>query len=743
MFGGTHAPCCVSATDTADEFMETLPIQLAGTAAPTGSASPILGMPTAGESFASKLDRALADASEAGEDGASFNLKAPSRAKSAPEVSSDSTAMLLLTCLVTSFVQPPSHVPLSTGSTESIINKQTATTESSSGSLTDSPSSLNGSTDEAGANAARLPLPPSLGAGVAAVTLAAGAGQIAGLTQPARAGSDTLPTVTAKSGSGEPSEGRLATREHNDKSAPPGQNPLADAVSAASASTSVSLPRVQDTVVSIPSAGPTVGEGQTEPKSLHSSAPPLAQDAQPWRDSQAASSMNHSGTPLETSGLAPVPAAPTLPSREDLPAPSGSMPSSGLAEQAATPVSQTGAPSSPTIANSHNELAEFSAALGNFSTMEVTVKVPKSGTAGGAALNHKVTAESQPLAIGAPQNGGGKIAYQPFPSSFASKAENPVNNASKATLGLPSSDAKELSGRNAVQAETNAGDVKEPLVTPTAASSDQFALNSPTPNPVITPRNDTASGGSDIQRSLVTPASSAASDAQSSTFDSSTSGQGKSGRQNAPGPGDGSATFVQSMANSPGPDPAASPLTAHTPSVPAIHANTSTPPTPPPSSSAQQATTLSAWQNYDGGAGKIVRSASLTESAGGGEMHVELRSGPMGPIEVHTVVRDGSVGAEIHVQGQEAHTLLSAGLPSLERALTDRNLRVENIAVYQDHAGGGMSGGGRQDSPSDSSPSPHHQALPWDGPPQPGSSARSQLAGEESENPAAGLSVQA
>jgi flagellar hook-length control protein FliK len=164
---------------------------------------------------------------------------------------------------------------------------------------------------------------------------------------------------------------------------------------------------------------------------------------------------------------------------------------------------------------------------------------------------------------------------------------------------------------------------------------------------------------------------------------------------------------------------------------------------PPSSSAAQQATTLSAWQNYDGGAGKIVRSASLTESTGGAEMHVELRSGPMGPIEVHTVVHDGSVGAEIHVQGQEAHTLLAAGLPSLERALTDRNLRVENIAVYQDHTGGGMGGGERQDSPSDSSPSPHHQALPWDDPPQPRSAARDSLAGEESANPAAGLSVQA
>ena len=82
-----------------------------------------------------------------------------------------------------------------------------------------------------------------------------------------------------------------------------------------------------------------------------------------------------------------------------------------------------------------------------------------------------------------------------------------------------------------------------------------------------------------------------------------------------------------------------------------------------------------------------MRSASLNDSANGAEMHVELRSGALGPLEVHAVVHEGSVGAEIHVQGQEAHTLLAAGLPSLERALGERNLRVENIAVYQDHAG--------------------------------------------------------
>jgi flagellar hook-length control protein FliK len=201
-------------------------------------------------------------------------------------------------------------------------------------------------------------------------------------------------------------------------------------------------------------------------------------------------------------------------------------------------------------------------------------------------------------------------------------------------------------------------------------------------------------------------------------------------------------TFAPIPANNPGADSAANLLTtAHAPSVPNTHTNASAPPIAP--SSSQPSTALSAWQNYDGGAGKIVRSAALSDSASGAEMHVDLRTGALGSLEVHTTLHEGLVGAEIHVQGQEAHTLLAAGLPSLERALGERNLRVENIAIYQDHTGGGMSGGEKQDSHSGSSPSPHRQALPWDSPPEASKSASNSTADEESENPATGLSVRA
>jgi flagellar hook-length control protein FliK len=286
--------------------------------------------------------------------------------------------------------------------------------------------------------------------------------------------------------------------------------------------------------------------------------------------------------------------------------------------------------------------------------------------------------------------------------------------------------------------------VANPLTSNPAAAAplQQPDANSQSGTPATASQKDVVSEARGIQTSGAVYASSGESSGNSNLPDSPASGQGKSGDQSGSGNNPSSSKpSASGIANSPVVDSSANLLTAHTPTLPANHTITSAPHTLPSASSNQPSATLSAWQNYDGGTGKIVRSASISDSAGGAEMHVELRSGALGPLEVHAVVREGSVGAEIHVQGQEAHTLLSAGLPSLERALGERNLRVENIAVYQDHAGGGMSGGERQGQHSDSCPSRQHQVLSWDSPPQSRTAARSSLEGEELIDTTAGLSV--
>jgi flagellar hook-length control protein FliK len=130
-------------------------------------------------------------------------------------------------------------------------------------------------------------------------------------------------------------------------------------------------------------------------------------------------------------------------------------------------------------------------------------------------------------------------------------------------------------------------------------------------------------------------------------------------------------------------------------------------------------------------------------SANGAEMHVELRSGSLGPMEVHAVVHEGSVGAEIHVESHAAHAILSAGVPSLERALGEQDLRVGNIAIYQDHGGAGMSDGGRQDPHSGAPPTPQQQVAHIDTPARPSRPSSGTLEIENMTNSAGGLNVRA
>jgi hypothetical protein len=171
------------------------------------------------------------------------------------------------------------------------------------------------------------------------------------------------------------------------------------------------------------------------------------------------------------------------------------------------------------------------------------------------------------------------------------------------------------------------------------------------------------------------------------------------------------------------------------------HAETSTAQTLPPAG--QPPATLAAWQNYQGSTGGIVRSAQFGDHAGGAEMHVELRSGLLGPLEVHAVVREGSVGAEIHVEGHDAHSTLAASLPSLQQALGERNLRVESIAIYRDYVGGGMSGGERQGAHSSPSYSLQSQVVRGDAASQPNRSPVSTLEMADMEDSDVGLSVHA
>jgi hypothetical protein len=79
--------------------------------------------------------------------------------------------------------------------------------------------------------------------------------------------------------------------------------------------------------------------------------------------------------------------------------------------------------------------------------------------------------------------------------------------------------------------------------------------------------------------------------------------------------------------------------------------------------------------------GRIVNSARLSEQMGQAEMQVKLQSDALGSISLHATLHDNQVGAAIRVEGHETHAILAAELPALERALSEKNLRVESISI--------------------------------------------------------------
>jgi flagellar hook-length control protein FliK len=413
----------------------------------------------------------------------------------------------------------------------------------------------------------------------------------------------------------------------------------------------------------------------------------------------------------------------------------------------AAPASDSQATDTFTVvpATDHPEVAEFSSLPGKFAGAEMDLKVSRSESQQAPAAE-KSTTGSATVTVVTPGSDLRMTAGNSVQIPVAPKSENLVNIPAKVTLH-----SARVSGSVSTEVAWQKGNEPEAASAQAPLSSSaspvplqQFDASAQSVTTATTLQNDAAPGATGIQPSGTAYTNSSEGGTHSNLTDSSPSGQGKSGQQSGTAAGDNPAVVIPiapGIANTPAPDPTANLFAAHAPSDPVSHANASAPPAAPPPS--QPPTTLSAWQNYDGGAGSIVRSAALSGSARGAEMHVELRSGALGPMEVHAVMHEGSVGAEIHVQGQEAHTLLAAGLPSLERALAERNLRVENIAVYQDHTGGGASGGGKQDPNSGSSPSPQHQVLPWDSPPKASQSVSGSWQDEELANPVTGLSVRA
>jgi len=96
-------------------------------------------------------------------------------------------------------------------------------------------------------------------------------------------------------------------------------------------------------------------------------------------------------------------------------------------------------------------------------------------------------------------------------------------------------------------------------------------------------------------------------------------------------------------------------------------------------------------QDMDGTSNRIVDSAKLMEAAGRSEMRIAMDTDKLGPVELRAHMVGDEVGAAITVEKRDAHAALAVELPALQQALSDKQLRVEQVTLL--HASLGSTAG--------------------------------------------------
>ncbi|MBI1749401.1 MAG: flagellar hook-length control protein FliK [Acidobacteria bacterium] len=120
---------------------------------------------------------------------------------------------------------------------------------------------------------------------------------------------------------------------------------------------------------------------------------------------------------------------------------------------------------------------------------------------------------------------------------------------------------------------------------------------------------------------------------------------------------------------------------------------------------------LSTWHSTHSNATRLVESARLIERLAESEMHINLRTAELGPVELRAVMRENSLVASINVERSDVRALLVGEMPALERALGDQNLRVDKLDIFDGSLGSAMSFDGRSNPDTREFSQPHQPAF--------------------------------
>jgi hypothetical protein len=129
---------------------------------------------------------------------------------------------------------------------------------------------------------------------------------------------------------------------------------------------------------------------------------------------------------------------------------------------------------------------------------------------------------------------------------------------------------------------------------------------------------------------------------------------------------------------------------------------------PGPSDPAQAQQPSAPPQAPDAPSGRFVNDAQLMSAASQSEMHIAMQTNKLGAIEIHARVSGDEIGASIIVDKRDAHAALAADLPALQQALSDKQLRVEQVVLTQGslNSTAGGAGGNAQNQQRGATTSP-------------------------------------
>jgi flagellar hook-length control protein FliK len=134
--------------------------------------------------------------------------------------------------------------------------------------------------------------------------------------------------------------------------------------------------------------------------------------------------------------------------------------------------------------------------------------------------------------------------------------------------------------------------------------------------------------------------------------------------------------------------------------------------TPHPSSPPAASAPLPSPEGTDVAVNHFVSNAKLVEAAGHSEMRIAMETEKLGAVELRAHMVGDEVGAAITVERRDAHAALAVELPALQQALSDKELRIEQVTLSHgsfSSTAGDASGSTKQDEHS----APQAASRPW------------------------------